>query len=106
VRRLRAKLGPENEAMIGTVRNVGYRFVPVKGALARPESAGAGRAGLDNAGLDSAGNEGASDDSAGADSAANGAIDPEGVSQSDPGAARTARPESAHPERATAHVSR
>jgi DNA-binding response OmpR family regulator len=27
VRRLRAKLGPEHEAVIGTVRNVGYRFV-------------------------------------------------------------------------------
>lgn len=27
VRRLRAKLGPENEQLIGTVRNVGYRFV-------------------------------------------------------------------------------
>lgn len=27
VRRLRAKLGPEHESMIGTVRNVGYRFV-------------------------------------------------------------------------------
>ncbi len=27
VRRLRAKLGPEQEALIGTVRNVGYRFV-------------------------------------------------------------------------------
>jgi DNA-binding response OmpR family regulator len=27
VRRLRAKLGPENEALIGTVRNVGYRYV-------------------------------------------------------------------------------
>ena len=27
VRRLRAKLGPEYEAVIGTVRNVGYRFV-------------------------------------------------------------------------------
>ncbi len=27
VRRLRAKLGPENEILIGTVRNVGYRFV-------------------------------------------------------------------------------
>ena len=27
VRRLRAKLGSENEALIGTVRNVGYRFV-------------------------------------------------------------------------------
>jgi DNA-binding response OmpR family regulator len=31
VRRLRAKLGSEHEALIGTVRNVGYRFVPVKG---------------------------------------------------------------------------
>ena len=27
VRRLRAKLGPEHEALIGTVRNVGYRFI-------------------------------------------------------------------------------
>ena len=27
VRRLRAKLGPEHETLIGTVRNVGYRFV-------------------------------------------------------------------------------
>ena len=27
VRRLRAKLGLENETLIGTVRNVGYRFV-------------------------------------------------------------------------------
>ena len=28
VRRLRAKLGPEHESLIGTVRNVGYRLVP------------------------------------------------------------------------------
>jgi len=28
VRRLRAKLGTEHEQLIGTVRNVGYRFVP------------------------------------------------------------------------------
>jgi DNA-binding response OmpR family regulator len=28
VRRLRAKLGPEHDGLIGTVRNVGYRFVP------------------------------------------------------------------------------
>ncbi|CAB4729617.1 unannotated protein [freshwater metagenome] len=27
MRRLRAKLGVENETLIGTVRNVGYRFV-------------------------------------------------------------------------------
>jgi DNA-binding response OmpR family regulator len=31
VRRLRAKLGPEHEALIGTVRNVGYRFSPEPG---------------------------------------------------------------------------
>jgi DNA-binding response OmpR family regulator len=31
VRRLRAKLGAEYEVLIGTVRNVGYRFVPVPG---------------------------------------------------------------------------
>jgi DNA-binding response OmpR family regulator len=35
VRRLRAKLGPEHEIMIGTVRNVGYKFV-------RPTSSAAG----------------------------------------------------------------
>ena len=42
VRRLRAKLGPEHEALIGTVRNVGYRFVPVKGE--RAERGGEDRA--------------------------------------------------------------
>ena len=26
IRRLRSKLGPEHEAIVGTVRNVGYRF--------------------------------------------------------------------------------
>src|SRR5262249_39189593 len=31
VRRLGAKPGAEHEALIGTVRNVGYRFVPLKG---------------------------------------------------------------------------
>ena len=38
VRRLRAKLGPEHESLIGTVRNVGYRFVT-------PEKVGAGGGG-------------------------------------------------------------
>jgi DNA-binding response OmpR family regulator len=34
VRRLRAKLGPEHEQLIGTVRNVGYKFVrPSRGGL-------------------------------------------------------------------------
>jgi DNA-binding response OmpR family regulator len=36
VRRLRAKLGADNEELIGTVRNVGYRFVPAKDSLASP----------------------------------------------------------------------
>jgi DNA-binding response OmpR family regulator len=40
VRRLRAKLGPENETLIGTVRNVGYRFVlPPKESLPERENA-------------------------------------------------------------------
>ncbi len=41
VRRLRAKLGPENEVLIGTVRNVGYRFVlpPREGTTERTGSA-------------------------------------------------------------------
>jgi len=40
VRRLRAKLGPEREALIGTVRNVGYKFVaaPVNGLPGDVES--------------------------------------------------------------------
>jgi DNA-binding response OmpR family regulator len=44
VRRLRAKLGAEHEALIGTVRNVGYRFVPpergAKRATAEPAQRG------------------------------------------------------------------
>ena len=40
VRRLRAKLGPEHETLIGTVRNVGYRFVlpakPLREEAVRP----------------------------------------------------------------------
>ncbi len=48
VRRLRAKLGPEHEQLIGTVRNVGYRFDPPSSrrpggepptAVSAPESA-------------------------------------------------------------------
>ena len=41
IRRLRAKLGLEHEALIGTVRNVGYRFVESEvgdGAESEPES--------------------------------------------------------------------
>ncbi|GAB2779385.1 two-component system response regulator GlnR [Nocardioides salsibiostraticola] len=40
VRRLRAKLGSEHEMLIGTVRNVGYRFVlPAKDKATRKDSA-------------------------------------------------------------------
>jgi DNA-binding response OmpR family regulator len=41
VRRLRAKLGPEHEAMIGTVRHVGYKFVsqPVASLADTPPTA-------------------------------------------------------------------
>ena len=39
VRRLRAKLGTENEAMIGTVRNVGYKFVRPSGTSETPSEA-------------------------------------------------------------------
>ncbi|MDQ3988930.1 MAG: response regulator transcription factor [Actinomycetota bacterium] len=39
VRRLRAKLGPEHESLIGTVRNVGYKFVrPARGVGAREQA--------------------------------------------------------------------
>jgi DNA-binding response OmpR family regulator len=38
VRRLRAKLGPEHEALIGTVRNVGYKMVPPSRTPARDGS--------------------------------------------------------------------
>lgn len=50
VRRLRAKLGPEHEALIGTVRNVGYKAVrPARG---RGVAAGSesGTAGVDGTG--------------------------------------------------------
>ncbi|MCV7260975.1 winged helix-turn-helix transcriptional regulator [Mycobacterium shimoidei] len=39
VRRLRAKLGPEHESLIGTVRNVGYKAVrPARGRPPAPDS--------------------------------------------------------------------
>jgi DNA-binding response OmpR family regulator len=38
VRRLRAKLGPEHESMIGTVRNVGYKFVRPTDTTRRDEA--------------------------------------------------------------------
>ncbi len=41
VRRLRAKLGPEHDSMIGTVRNVGYRFDLPRDRRARGDSGAA-----------------------------------------------------------------
>jgi len=43
VRRLRAKLGAEHEQLIGTVRNVGYKFVrqpPVPTTTEAPATVG------------------------------------------------------------------
>jgi DNA-binding response OmpR family regulator len=48
VRRLRAKLGPEHEALIGTVRNVGYKFVRPVDAPAAGDGADDEPAGLVN----------------------------------------------------------
>jgi DNA-binding response OmpR family regulator len=51
VRRLRAKLGADHEALIGTVRNVGYRFVPAKpGGRAAGQAAGENSTGLPGTG--------------------------------------------------------
>jgi hypothetical protein len=48
VRRLRAKLGPEYEALIGTVRNVGYKAVrPSRGRTPAGGAAGTGEAAPD-----------------------------------------------------------
>ena len=88
VRRLRAKLGAENEALIGTVRNVGYRFVPLKGAAAD---------------RDSAGPDSASQETAGADGGANGGAGLDGASPAEPGATGAGP---ANPHRAAAHASR
>jgi len=93
VRRLRAKLGAENEALIGTVRNVGYRFVPVKGPAAGQDIAGQDTAGQDTAGQGDESQDTAGQQGAGAD----------GASSSQPNAAGSGP---AHPQRAAAHASR
>jgi len=98
VRRLRAKLGAENEALIGTVRNVGYRFVPLKGPAAGQDSAGSDSASSDSANQDSASQEGA-----GSGEGPDGADGPDGASPPAPGAAGAGP---AHPDRAAAHASR
>jgi DNA-binding response OmpR family regulator len=53
VRRLRAKLGPEHEALIGTVRNVGYKAVrPARGRTAAAEDEPSDADGSDTDGSD------------------------------------------------------
>jgi DNA-binding response OmpR family regulator len=54
VRRLRAKLGPEHEQLIGTVRNVGYKFVRPVRTVASRERADQDRAGQAGVGGDRA----------------------------------------------------
>jgi DNA-binding response OmpR family regulator len=44
VRRLRAKLGPEHEQLIGTIRNVGYKFVRPPRSMSSQERAEEGHA--------------------------------------------------------------
>jgi DNA-binding response OmpR family regulator len=66
VRRLRAKLGAEHESLIGTVRNVGYRFVPLKTGedhrRGAPRDAGPATAGLPIPGEPAGGDEPADGD--------------------------------------------
>ena len=83
VRRLRAKLGAEHEALIGTVRNVGYRFVPLKADEGRGQPRGTG------AGAPATGRAGAAEPagSAGATGAGRGARRP-GREDGDPRPAR------------------
>ena len=55
VRRLRAKLGPEHEQLIGTVRNVGYKFVrPARNMSSRQRRAREQAADMDNTNVDRA----------------------------------------------------
>jgi DNA-binding response OmpR family regulator len=88
VRRLRAKLGVEHEALIGTVRNVGYRFVPAKGG----EDAKAGRAPRpgDGGGAAGAGDDDSADDTtAGAGSGTAGSGTPGNGAAADAAAGRS-----------------
>ena len=66
VRRLRAKLGPEHEQLIGTVRNVGYKFVrPVRNMSSRERAEQERAAEQDAEAVDSADPEWADPDRAG-----------------------------------------
>jgi DNA-binding response OmpR family regulator len=85
VRRLRAKLGAENEALIGTVRNVGYRFVPVKGSAAAQDTEGG----------DTGADDGAPDDGAPGDGSSAADI----AAELDPGDPAFSPPTAAHADR-------
>jgi len=66
VRRLRAKLGVEHEGLIGTVRNVGYKFVPTKPGGGRNGGEDATDGGGDAHGRDRASSRNGADRGAGA----------------------------------------
>lgn len=70
VRRLRAKLGPEHEALIGTVRNVGYKAVrPARNRVAEVDSPDVDSPDVDSLDVDSqrVGAPGSSQDDSGAE---------------------------------------
>ena len=67
VRRLRAKLGPEYEALIGTVRNVGYKAVRPARGRSLPPGAEAVPFEDDGLGDDGLGDDGLGDDGLGDD---------------------------------------
>jgi DNA-binding response OmpR family regulator len=101
VRRLRAKLGAEYEVLIGTVRNVGYRFVPVRGDEAGRDQGSRGqgardRGSRDHDTRDQAGGDRTSGDEADADVASTGERDRGGNGRSanhEQGEARSAHAE-------------
>jgi DNA-binding response OmpR family regulator len=87
VRRLRAKLGAENEDMIGTVRNVGYRFVPGRPGPGRGEpeaDEGAGPAGADALTADAMAPDGTAAGGKAADSSVDGTADGASAANSGP----------------------
>ncbi|MBV9141008.1 MAG: response regulator transcription factor [Pseudonocardiales bacterium] len=95
VRRLRAKLGPEHEQLIGTVRNVGYKFVRPVRTVASRERADQDRADQDRAGQAGAGGAGAGGDRAAEhDAETSDSIDPEWVTVDRLGPDRAPPPES------------
>ncbi len=89
VRRLRAKLGAEHEALIGTVRNVGYRFVPVKGSQNEGTNAVARSDGNEGSSTGPAGNDTTSSAGPAGNSARSTAARPIGNSRDETGAGQS-----------------